>query len=331
MRWCFLAIFVAFLFMLLSPSGRAGMDYRSAMRDFVIKISRHAKSQNKSFAIITNNGNELITQNGLADGPVATDFANAIDAMAREDLFYGYTKFDEPTPPADTAYMQSYLKVAKKNGLAVLVIDYAKTPAKVDDFYRKSASLDYVPLAHDSVNLDKIPSRPTRPFAENAHAITRLSEAKNLLLLTNPAHFSKKQDFLTTLKNTNFDLIFIDAFFGDAWLTTQDVNALKIKANGGKRPVIAYLSIGEAATHHHFWKTEWNHTHPEWLDEENKNWPGSFKVKYWHPEWQKIILGSADSYLDRIVAAGFDGAFLDIVDAFWHFENQHQSANSEAM
>lgn len=331
MERSFVAIFATFLITLFSATSQAGTDYRGAMRDFVIKISHHAKSQNKSFAVITNNGNELITQNGLADGPIATDFSNALDAMAREDLFYGYTKFDQPTPPADTTYMQSYLEVAKKNGLAVLVIDYAKTQAKVDDFYRKSASLGYIPLVHDSVNLDKIPSRPTRPFAENARTITRVSEAKNFLFLTNPAHFSKKQDFLTTLKNTNFDIIFIDAFFGGDWLTKQDVNTLKTKVNGGKRLVIAYLSIGEAATHHHFWKTGWHHTRPEWLDEENKNWPGSFKVKYWYPEWQKIILGSANSYLDRIVAAGFDGVFLDIVDAFWHFENQRQSANSVAM
>lgn len=65
--------------------------------------------------------------------------------------------------------------------------------------------------------------------------------------------------------------------------------------------------------------------HPDWLDGKNKNWPGNHKVKYWHPEWQKIILGTPDSYLDKIVSAGFDGVFLDIVDAFWHFENQKKN------
>lgn len=331
MRRSFLAIFAVFLLILISPASRAGMDYRGAMREFIIKISKHARLKRNDFAVITNNGNELITRNGLADGSLSTDFAQALSGMAREDLFYGYTKFDEATPEADTSYMKSYLEIAKKAGVAILVIDYAKTPAKVDDAYRKSSALGYIPLVHDSMTLDKIPSHPPRPFGENRQDITRLSEAKNFLFLSNPGKFSKKEDFFTTLKNTNFDIIFIDAFFGGQWLTTEELSSLKTKANGSKRLIMAYLSIGEAETYRHYWKLEWNILRPEWLDEENKNWPGSYKVKYWHPDWQKIILGSSDSYLDKIVTAGFDGVFLDIVDAFWHFENQHQSANSVAM
>lgn len=311
--------------MLISPLGQAGLDHRNAMREFVIKISQHAKSKNPNFAVITNNGNELITSNGLADGAVAQDFAKAIASMAREDLFYGYTKFDEATPAPDTAYMKSYLEIAKKAGLPILVIDYAKTPAKIDVAYRKSAALGYIPLVHDSMNLDKIPSHPQHPFGENKQNILRVKDAKNFLFLSNPVKFSKKQDFLATLKNTNFDIIFVDAFFGGNCLTTEDVKSLKSKANGGKRLVMAYLSIGEAETYRYYWKLEWNILRPEWLDEENKNWPGSYKVTYWHPDWQKIILGTGDSYLDRIIAAGFDGVFLDIVDAFWHFENQKKN------
>ena len=31
-------------------------------------------------------------------------------------------------------------------------------------------------------------------------------------------------------------------------------------------------------------------------------------------------MGSPDAYLDRILAAGFDGVYLDIIDAFEYFE-----------
>jgi cysteinyl-tRNA synthetase len=37
-------------------------------------------------------------------------------------------------------------------------------------------------------------------------------------------------------------------------------------------------------------------------------------------EWQDIIFGDADGYLDRIMNAGFDGVYLDIIDAFEYFE-----------
>ena len=34
--------------------------------------------------------------------------------------------------------------------------------------------------------------------------------------------------------------------------------------------------------------------------------------EFWDPEWQAIIF----DYVDRIVAAGFDGVYLDKVDEF---------------
>lgn len=55
---------------------------------------------------------------------------------------------------------------------------------------------------------------------------------------------------------------------------------------------------------------------PVWLGRENENWVGNFLVRYWEKGWQDIIFGSPQSYLDRIIAAGFDGVFLDRVDAF---------------
>ena len=49
-----------------------------------------------------------------------------------------------------------------------------------------------------------------------------------------------------------------------------------------------------------------------------------FKVKYWRPEWQTILYGSSDACLDKIMAAGFDGAFLDVIDAYYYFLAQAQ-------
>ncbi|MCX5769013.1 MAG: hypothetical protein NTZ09_01885 [Candidatus Hydrogenedentes bacterium] len=34
------------------------------------------------------------------------------------------------------------------------------------------------------------------------------------------------------------------------------------------------------------------------------------------------ILGGPDAYLDRIITAGFDGVYLDIIDAFEYFEEK---------
>ena len=58
------------------------------------------------------------------------------------------------------------------------------------------------------------------------------------------------------------------------------------------------------------------------MDELNPEWAGNYKVRYWDPEWKRIIYGEDDSYLDRIMNAGFDGAYLDIIDAFEYFESK---------
>ena len=82
--------------------------------------------------------------------------------------------------------------------------------------------------------------------------------------------------------------------------------------------VLCYFSIGEAETYRAYWQRTWKKNPPAFLLSENPEWKGNFRVRYWDPAWQKIMLGE----LDRIVEAGFDGVFLDIVDGFEYFEEQ---------
>ena len=84
--------------------------------------------------------------------------------------------------------------------------------------------------------------------------------------------------------------------------------------------VLAYLSIGEAESYRPYWDRGWDAdsdglpdpSAPEWLLEQNPDWEGNYRVRYWDSDWQAIVL----DYLSEIVAAGFDGAYLDIVDSY---------------
>ena len=100
--------------------------------------------------------------------------------------------------------------------------------------------------------------------------------------------------------------------------TTAEIAPLKVKPDGSRRIVLAYLSVGEAERYRYYWKPEWDaaETRPDWLGDENVNWPGDYYVRFGDPEWQRLIFGTPSSYLDRIAAAGFDGVFLDRVDAY---------------
>ena len=80
------------------------------------------------------------------------------------------------------------------------------------------------------------------------------------------------------------------------------------------------MSIGEAEDYRYYWQADWSTNPPSWIEEENPDWEGNYIVKYWEQEWQDIIYGNDNSYLKKIVDAGFDGVYLDIIDAFEYFE-----------
>ena len=63
---------------------------------------------------------------------------------------------------------------------------------------------------------------------------------------------------------------------------------------------------------------------PAWLGYENANWRGNFHVRYWHEGWQNLIRGSPQAAIDKLIAAGFDGVYLDRADAYeaWQFERR---------
>lgn len=124
-----------------------------------------------------------------------------------------------------------------------------------------------------------------------------------------------KREAIAALSSLQSELIIIDSFFAKevAW-TADDLRTIRA-AHPGRR-IICYLSIGEAEEYRSYWQSSWSQKPPLWLHSENPNWPGNFKVKYWEQGWQKLLMTD----VDRIMAQGFDGLFLDIVDGFEFFE-----------
>jgi cysteinyl-tRNA synthetase len=294
-----------------------GINYREEMRSFVQNISLFAKKQDADFIIIPQNGHQLLVKNGKP----ANNYLNAIDGLGQESLFFGYENMDLPTPARATNELLNLLNLGEKAGKTVLVTDYCTTPFKVNQSYAQNQALGYLSFAAPVRELSVIPSNPTSLPGENSNTITKLSQAKNFLYLLNKKNYGDKADFISAIQKTNYDVIIIDAFFNSHMLTATDVEQLKKKENGGKRLVISYMSIGEAETYRYYWQSSWEPGNPEWLVMENPQWAGNYKVKYWEPEWQDIIYGNENSYLQQILDAGFDGAYLDIIDGFDFFEN----------
>ena len=295
------------------------IDYRQEMRTFVQNISKSAKEQNPDFIIITQNGIELITEDGESTGNLATSYIAAIDGVGQESLFYGYDNDNEKTPEDDTNYLISFLSLLKDENKKIMVTDYCWTRSYIDDSYEKNEQNGFISFAANHRELDDVPIYPRDPYNLNNVSIDKLHDAKNFLYLINPHEVDTKEIFIQALQNTSYDVLISDLFFEDQ-LTENDVLSLKVKENGANRLVFAYMSIGEAEDYRYYWKDEWNINRPVWLDEENPDWPGNFKVKYWNDEWQGIIYKNNDSYLNKIINSGFDGVYLDIIDAYEYYE-----------
>ncbi|MBC8181468.1 endo alpha-1,4 polygalactosaminidase [candidate division KSB1 bacterium] len=305
------------------PDSKNDRNYRQDMRDFVQSISAYAKGFNPNFVIIPQNGHNLLTLNGEKDGEFAQQYLTAIDGVGREDLFYGYENDNTPTPQSEQIEMIAFMDIAESNNVQVLATDYCWTESFMLGSYQKNEAKGYISFAADHRDLDNIPSYPQSPYNENSSEITSLVEAKNFLYLINPSEFVTKSEFIDAVKNTNYDLVLIDLFYGDnVGLSSDDVSNLKFKQNGGSRLVLAYMSIGEAEDYRYYWQSGWKTGSPEWLLEENPNWEGNYKVSYWDKNWQNIIYGNDNSYLKKIIDTGFDGVYLDIIDAFEYFESE---------
>lgn len=296
------------------------VDFRQEMRDFVIGISQYAKVENADFIVIPQNGQELVTINGEEDGSPVTVYLNAIDGVGREDLFYGYDDDNVATPVSEKDNMIAYLDICENNNVEVLTTDYCWTESKMDDSYTQNSAKGYISFAAPDRELNVIPDYPLQAYNVNNLDVETLAQAKNFLYLLNPENYNTKQAFLDAVSRTNYDVIILDCFFNEEILTFNDVAQMKTKLNGGSRLVISYMSIGEAEDYRYYWQTDWNTTVPDWIETENPDWPGNYKVRYWETDWQNIIFGGSDAYLDKILDAGFDGVYLDIIDAFEYFE-----------
>lgn len=297
-----------------------GVDFRQEMRNFVQGISAYAKAKDSGFVIIPQNGQEIITTDGEPDGAPNAAYLSAIDATGREDLFYGYDSDNVATPVDEREYLVDFLDIAHDNGVAVLVTDYCWDQIKMDDSYAQNRIKQYISFAAPDRELNTIPSYPDPIPDENADNITQISQAKNFLYLINPDQFASADAFISAIQATNYDALIIDAFYNEQLLTQTQVAQLKTKANGGQRLVIAYMSIGEAEDYRYYWQSDWEPGSPSFVYAVNPDWEGNYKVAYWEPEWQSIIYGSSNAYLDKLLASGFDGTYLDIIDAFEYFE-----------
>ena len=281
------------------------------MQIFVEDISKYARTLKSNFIIIPQNGAELAFNNTEPDDGIRNSYINAINGIGIEELFY------DGSLQIDNERLAMLRKIKTSAPLIkIMVSDFVSNNANVANAVTRSKDEGFISFPRSNENYDYllIPSNITD---ENTKDIEKLSDAENYLYLISSDNYSGKQAMLDAIKAANYDIVLIDLFFEEAVLTSTEIQSLKIKANGGKRLVIAYISIGSAEKYRYYWQAGWKKGSPSWLKKSYSGYPDEFWVQFWNPEWQNIIFGNNDSYIKKIIDAGFDGAYLDNVEAYY--------------
>lgn len=298
------------------------------MRTYAAKYEKKYKN-NKTFYMIANGGYELYCPSKNKTKSSRKAFLDAMDGVLIEDIYYGWDcEVNNATPTKTTKVMEEALTNAKNyyshsNSKAIFNMEYCKD-TKAKTAAKKSKNLGSVWFCAPRVDLDKVASLDSSRV--NKNNITKPKDVKNFMALlddeyyANKKHYSKKK-YLNLIADTNYDMIFIDMYYDGDLLTKDDVNKLRKKKNGKKRLVCTYISVGEAEDYRYYWKKEWKKkaNRPAWIVKENKDWKGNFKVKYWYDGWKNILYKGSNSYLEKAISLGFDGAYIDVIDAYEEF------------
>jgi len=134
-----------------------------------------------------------------------------------------------------------------------------------------------------------------------------------------------KKASIDALANTDYDMLIIEPGFNlkdEPYDVNYMIDKLKTKPNGDKRIVLAYIDIGQAEDYRDYWQEDWvaptdkkSGTPKFLITIDPDGWSGNYPVAYWDKKWQNIWLAE-DGIIKKIADYGFDGVYLDWVEAY---------------
>lgn len=294
---------------------------RLAMLLLLQEMRQQAERQRPGVIFVGNNGLELILSE---DGKLNTG-SNLFEGMLLESFFYGADMEDnKATPEEHRLYLQQSLRLFQQAGKTVFNIDYVSDSSLARRAYRQNREWEIVPMISKERGLQAPPGAEAFCPSLSTREVTFLRQAKSLFVLLNPGRFANKEQFLKAMAGTNYDVLIVDPQYMGTYLQTEDVARLQKKESGERRLVLAYLSVGEAETYRDYWQESWKNQPPSWLLEANPNWEENYRVRYWEEGWKDLLYKAPGSRLQRILTSGFDGVFLDVIDAYQVFEAEER-------
>jgi cysteinyl-tRNA synthetase len=152
---------------------------------------------------------------------------------------------------------------------------------------------------------------------------TRLSGVKNWVYVIQDVETDQQREALV---GTHFDLYVLEPVVTNMGMRgfdivglIRDIKRYNMKSRDVEPIVLAYVDIGQAEEWRWYWKKGWSVGHPGWIvGKDPDNWEGNYPVAYWDIRWERIMVygDGGRSHVKEILKAGFDGIYMDWVEAF---------------
>ncbi len=133
-----------------------------------------------------------------------------------------------------------------------------------------------------------------------------------------------KSGAVAALVASHYDLLVLEPTRTDKSTQSFDSKGMVQQLHAAKgRLVLAYVDIGEAEDWRTYWKSDWvkptssEKGVPDFLvTTDPDGWSGNYPVAYWDPRWKEIVIHGAGSVLAKVLEDGYDGIYLDWVEAY---------------
>ena len=277
------------------------------MQVLATEMKDSAVQRDPDFIMVVQNAPGLGVQQFGEDDNVLQRFLDAMDAFTAESLFY----------PERNSQKIADLEQLDSNHVVIVLDQMEGNDLQPSIRLADEKGWIACPRSPKNEHYTQIPPI----WNENEDPVLQLSDAKNFLCLIGDKEFKTKQDMMDAIGETNFDLVQVDLYAKDGKpYTTSDLAELKVKKNGvTPRLVLAYVNVGAAEYGRYYCGEngkDCKNPHPSWFDCRYKGFSEEFWVKYWEPGWKEILYTGEDSYLDKVLDAGFDGIVMDNMEAY---------------
>ena len=128
------------------------------------------------------------------------------------------------------------------------------------------------------------------------------------------------------LVGTHFDMYVLEPVVTEAGeesfpidVLIQSIRDYNIAQHNKNPIVLAYVDIGQAESWRWYWQSGWGLDDPPWIVAEDPDgWTDNYPVAYWYDQWQDIVIygTNGNSHVNVTLNEGFDGIYLDWVEAF---------------